>query len=61
MSLIGTILGLLILSALSIYAVYFAYRLVTTPDALLGLMKLGLGLALVLLVWAFAFDPSPRK
>ena len=60
-SLLGTIIGLVILGTLSIFAIYFAYRLATTPDALLGLMKLGLGLGLLLLVWAFAFDSSPRK
>jgi len=61
MSLLGTIIGLVILTALSIFAVFFAIRLATAPDALLGLMKIGLALALLLLVWAFAFDSSARK
>lgn len=55
LSLIGIIIGCLILAALCIYAGYFAYRLFTTPDALLQLMELGLGLGLVLLVFIFAF------
>jgi RNA polymerase subunit RPABC4/transcription elongation factor Spt4 len=61
MSLIGTVIGYVILSALVLFALYFAYHLFTDPDSLLWLMKLGLGLALVLLVWMNAFGASGRK
>jgi hypothetical protein len=61
MSLIGTIVGIVILAALSVFAVYFAAAVVTKPAALLGLMKLGLGLGLVLLVWASVFGSGSHK
>jgi hypothetical protein len=61
MSLVGTVLGFVILGALSIYAAYYAYSLLTAQGALLSLMLVGLGLGLVLLAWMFAFGPSKRK
>ncbi len=61
MSLIGTVIGYVILSSLILFALYFAYRLFTSPDSLLWLMKLGLGLALVLLVWMNVFGQPGRK
>lgn len=61
LSLIGTVLGVLILSALVVFGFYFAYRLYTTPNALLRLMEFGLGLALVFLVWMFAFGSAEGK
>jgi len=56
LSLIATVIGVLILTALSIYAVYFAYRLVIDPNNLLRLMLMGLGLGLVLLVFVLTTD-----
>lgn len=61
MSKIGTVIGFLILGALTIFAAYYAYSLVTAPGALLSLMLVGLGLGLLLLAWMFAFGPSKRK
>jgi hypothetical protein len=61
MSKIGTVIGFLILGALSAYAAFYAYSIVTAPGTLLDLMLIGLGLGLVLLVWMFAFGSSKPK
>lgn len=61
LSLIGTIIGCVILAALSAYAMYFAYRVATTPGNLLRLMLWGFGLGLVLLVFTYAFDDRKHK
>lgn len=61
LSLVGTIIGCLILACLSVYAVYLAYRVVTTPENLLRVMELGFGLGLVLLVFTFAFKDKDHR
>ena len=61
MSTVGYLIGTLILFALSVYALYFAYRLLTDPNALLGLMRVGIELGVVLLLWMMLFGKGKTK
>jgi hypothetical protein len=61
MSTIGYLIGGLILAALCIYAVYFAYRLLTDPGTLLGPMRIGIELGAVLLLWMMLFGKGKTK
>jgi len=61
LSLLGTVVGLLILAMISAYGVYFAYRLLLDPNNLLHLMLLGFGLGVVLLVFTYAFDDDKHR
>jgi hypothetical protein len=54
-------IGLFILTVLCVYALYFAYTLLTNPDNIFWLMKLGLGLGCLLLLWMNVFKPSKDK
>lgn len=44
-------MGFLLILALMIYAVFYAYRLVTDPNNLQSLMCVGISLGLLLFVW----------
>lgn len=50
-STIGYLIGSVILAALCLYAIYFAYKILADPNTLLGLMRIGIELGVVLLLW----------
>lgn len=60
MSTIGYLIGSLILFALSVYALYFAYKIFTDPNTLLGLMRIGIELGVVLLLWMMLFGKGKK-
>jgi hypothetical protein len=61
MSTIGYLIGSVILFALCVYALYFAWKVLTDPNTLLGLMRIGIELGVVLLLWMMTFGKGKTK
>jgi hypothetical protein len=48
---IAQVIGIVILSALCLYVLYFVWQFLTDPDTLARLMRLGLELAALFFLW----------
>ncbi len=58
---IAQLIGIGILSMLSVYLVYFAWRLLTDPNTLLRLMQVGFELGALFLLWMLTIGKKGKK